>query len=263
LLRPIFFPAHICGGVRARSVLDNGKCHMHQPVVVTIDIRQCFPSISNIHVYHVWRNVLGCSTPVSKMLTRLTTFKRRLPQGSPVSPLLANLFILSIDQPIRAECAEKNVSYSTWIDDLAFSGVRARELIETAATTLAQYGLNLSRRKIKIMGPEKSKVLTGVRLGCRDIRAPREKIARIRSGIHKLRSGLIKQSKLERYVGGLVGQLIYVEFLCPRDASKYGEQLAKLTRNIHISSASKKFLAKFSRPSVETSTESKVPAGTP
>ncbi|HET9284609.1 MAG TPA: reverse transcriptase family protein [Candidatus Angelobacter sp.] len=241
LLRPICFPEHILGGVRKRSVLDNGDRHLGSNVLVTVDIRKCFPSINNVQIYRVWRETLGCTPPVASLLTRLTTYKRRLPQGSPASPLLANLFIWSIDKPIREACKQKSVVYSTWIDDLGFSGILAREVIQVAAKVLAAHGLRLSRKKIRVMGSREKKLLTGTRLGQSSIRASREKLARVRSGIHKLRKGLVPASKQERYVDGLVGQLLYIERLCPIDSDRYVRDLAECNPK-SLSSMAKKFL---------------------
>lgn len=92
------------------------------------------------------------------------------------------------------------MTYSTWIDDLAFSGERARDLIQLAVSLLATYGLKVKREKIKIMGPTAIKLLTGTRLGERRVRAPKEKISRVRSGIHKLRVGMVPPNDEERYI---------------------------------------------------------------
>jgi len=53
---------------------------------------------------------------------------------------------------------ELAVVYSTWIDDLAFSGDRARDVIQLAVETLAAHGLRVKRKKIKIMGPKRHQV---------------------------------------------------------------------------------------------------------
>lgn len=242
LLRPICFPPHILGGVKKRGVLDNAGFHSGTKLLVTLDVRKCFPSITNAQVYRVWRVLLGCSTPVARLLTLLTTFKRRLPQGSPASPLLANLFVWLIDEPIRVACAERHVTYSTWIDDLAFSGMRAREIIQIAIEILARHGLRVSRKKVKVMGPGHSKLLTGTRLGKLRARVSRDKLARVRSGIHKLRIGFVPPNEQARYVEGLVGQLLYIEYLCPKDSRKYVRQLAEFTREVPLSAAAKRFL---------------------
>lgn len=241
-LRPICFPEHILGAVRKRSVEDNAERHLGASLLVTIDVRKCFPSITNKHVYHVWRNVLGCSPRVAALLTRLTTYKRRLPQGSPASPLIANLLIWSIDRPIREACFAKGVTYSTWIDDLAFSGARARELIQIAAAVLAKHGLRISHKKIRIMAGREAKLLTGTRLGRLCARASKDKINRVRSGIHKLRVGLVPHSLIPEYVDSLVGQLRYIERLCPKDASRYAQELAILGSNWSLSRSASRYL---------------------
>src|SRR5271166_3322108 len=92
LLRPTCFPDNMFGAVPRRSVMDNAELHLKASLLVTIDVKSCFPSITNVHVYSVWRNFLGCSTEVASILTKLTTFDRHLPQGAATSPLLANLF---------------------------------------------------------------------------------------------------------------------------------------------------------------------------
>ena len=242
LLKPLCFPAHILGAVPNRSVMDNAERHLASTLLVTVDVRQCFPSITNVHVYRVWSEFLGCSPPVAALLTRLTTFDRHLPQGAPTSPLLANLFIWMIDEPIRAICGRILVAYSTWIDDLAFSGERARDLIEPSISLLAANGLKVKREKIRIMGPRAIRLLTGTRLGPREVRAPREKISRVRSGIHNLRVGLVSPNEEERYIIGLVGQLRFIHQICPRDASVSARALREACNGRFLDPPSRKFL---------------------
>lgn len=243
LLKPICFPPHIMGAVPKRSVYDNAHLHLGAILLVTIDIKSCFPSLTNKKIFRVWRDLLGCSPPVAQLLTRLTTYKRYLPQGAPTSPSLANLFIWLIDEPIRLACAEGGVTYSTWIDDLAFSGDKARDLIPVAAAALRSEGLRISRKKVRIMGPRAVKVLAGTRLGGTKVRAPKDKISRVRSGIHKLSSGLVSTSQQERYINGLVGQLRYIEQLYPADVTRPAEILASAVKGCHISKPAKKYIA--------------------
>ncbi len=243
LLKPICFPEHVLGAVPKRSVRKNAERHLKSgALLVTIDIRQCFLSVTNVHVYRVWRQVLDCSTPVAKLLTRLTTFRRRLPQGAATSPLLANLFIWMVDEPIRRACGKMSVEYSTYIDDLAFSGEHARELIQVAASTLGPHGLRLKRDKIKIMGPKAVKILTGTRLGSQQVRAPKEKLSRVRSGIQKLRTGLVKEQDEERYIRGLVGQLRFIHQLCPRDVRPYAKELMVVIKGRPLTDPDRRFL---------------------
>ena len=148
-----------------------------------------------------------------------------------------------IDEPIRQACEQLGVVYSDWIDDLAFSGDHARELIQVTAKTLRSNGLRISRNKIRIMGPTTAKLITGTRLGAKGIRAPREKLSCIRSGIFKFESGLVDANETERYIKGLVAQLRFVHQLCQRDAMRYAAKLRSAVNGRFLSPSDKKFLA--------------------
>lgn len=134
------------------------------------------------------------------------------------------------------------MSYSTWIDDLAFSGERAKDLIEPSVSLLAANGLKVKRDKIEIMGPRAVKLLTGTRLGSREVRAPKDKISRVRAGIHNLRVGLVSPNDEERYIMGLVGQLRFIHQLCPRDAYVYAGELKDACKGRFLDAPSRKFL---------------------
>jgi RNA-directed DNA polymerase len=119
LLRQLGLPNRVFGGRKGHSVIQNAKKHLGSKVLVTIDVKQFFPSISNVEIYSVWAHMLGCSPKVAGLLTRLTTFERRLPQGAPTSTALANLVLLSCDSAIRGFCGANGITYTSWVDDLA------------------------------------------------------------------------------------------------------------------------------------------------
>lgn len=209
LLKPIAFPNYLCGGIPGKTVLDNVFMHLGAPVLVTVDIRNFFRRITNKQVYRVWHEVLACSPKIAAILTRLTTFERHLPQGAPTSSLLANLVLFSADQSIRSECAHRDVAYSTWVDDLAFSGKHARELVPTVVKSLRAAGFSISHKKLKIMGPGTRKVLNGVLMDRFPNVLP-ERVSSLRSGIHKLRNGEVAPNDVEKYVRQLRGRITYV-----------------------------------------------------
>jgi hypothetical protein len=226
-LSPILMPSHIFGAVGGRSIFGNAGCHRGAKLLVTLDIKQCFPSITPRHIYRVWSSTLGCSPEVSRLLTALTTFQRRLPQGAPTSPALANLLIWSLDFPVRKECQSLGVVYSTWIDDLAFSGGEARNLIQFTIETFRKEGLKFSHRKIRIMGPKDVKSLTGTRFGNTKIRVPATYCSQVRAGIHNLETGKVESQELGAYAEQLLGRLRYINQVCPVDAQPLKIQLSK------------------------------------
>jgi hypothetical protein len=92
------------------------------------------------------------------------------------------------------------------------------------------------------MGPRDVKLLTGTRLGGRSVRVPKEKLSRIRSGIHKLEAGLIQRKDQIKFIDGIVGQLRYVKHLNPKDASALIENLALAVNGTQTSASATKFL---------------------
>lgn len=220
-------PEHIFGAVSRRTIFGNAGCHQGAKLLVTLDIKQCFPSMNPKHVYRVWSSTLGCSPEISKILTMLTTYDRRLPQGAPTSPALANLLIWSIDEPIRALCASLGLAYSTWLDDLAFSGERAREIIQPMIEIFQGEGLAFSHRKIRIMGARETKNLTGTRLGRKTVRVPSTFCSQVRAGIHNLKIGRVEDSEIERYVHQLIGRLRYIDGVSAIDSRPLKLQLQR------------------------------------
>jgi len=219
LLKPLDLPFYLCGGVKGRSVLDCVALHLGAKVIVTLDIRSFFPSVSNLQVYQVWSKLLNCSPRIAALLTTLTTFERHLPQGAPTSTFLANLVLYSVDAPIRRECELKRVVYTSWVDDLAFSGDCARDIINTAVSALNCASFAVAHKKLKIMGPGDRKVLCGVLAGRFPSVLP-ERIARLRSGIHKLRTNQVPEHELPKYLRSLEGSIKQLSIINPKKGKR-------------------------------------------
>jgi RNA-directed DNA polymerase len=117
ILNRIILPEHLLGGVAGKSITDNSGHHLDARYLVTIDIKNFFPSITSRQVRSVWRETLNCSPQVAYLLTGLTTCCDRLPQGAPTSTMLANLVLSSFDEEIPTACDLRAVSYSSWVDD--------------------------------------------------------------------------------------------------------------------------------------------------
>jgi len=217
LLTPLPWPLHICGGIKGKSLLDNINQHLGTGVVVTLDIKSFFPSITTFHVYDVWSDLLRCSPEVAALLTRLTTFERHLPQGASTSSALANLVLYSLDQPIRAYCSQEGILYTTWIDDLAFSGEESRNVINVAVKALRVGGFAVPHRKLRIMPSHRPQILTGLLLN-RQPGVLREYVSATRSAIHKLATGCVPAFDRERYLRTLRGRIVYIRMINPRRA---------------------------------------------
>jgi len=229
LLRDIEMPEYLCGGVKGRSVLDNVAHHRSASLIVTLDIKSWFPSITPHHVYFVWRAVLKCSHKVAKLLTTLTTFNGHLPQGAPTSTALSNLVLYSIDAPIRKAAAAYDVNYSSWVDDLPLSGPQARKLIPIVVATLKRAGFRISRSKLKVMGSNKQRVVNGVIAG-QQPSISKQNRDRIRAALHRLRVGEIRDEDRDRYIATQKGRIVYLASINSRQARIFETEMIDLLK---------------------------------
>ncbi len=161
--------------------------------------------------------MLDCSPEIAGILTRLTTYDFHLPQGAATSSALSNLVLYSLDHPIREYCKKACIQYSTWIDDLAFSGEAARHAINVAVEALRRGGFALPHRKMKIMPAHRRQMLTGLLLN-RQPGLLRRYESTVRSGIHKLETGLVPRFQHHAYIRSLQGRITYIRMINPRRA---------------------------------------------
>jgi RNA-directed DNA polymerase len=155
----------------------------------------------------------------SHVLTQLTTYDRHLPQGAPTSPALANILLASVYGPVLAACADNNITATAWVDDLIFSGDRAKQMIEPVRKILSDNGFAPTRKKIEILNTRSEKIVTGVRLGKDGPRADKQKLRDIRAGLHNLERGRFTEGGRAADVRNLRGQITFVRSLCPSDAA--------------------------------------------
>lgn len=182
VLRQVPLPAGMLGGVRGKSIRDNAKPHIGRSLVATIDIRDCFPSIDNRRVFDVLRRHLGCSPEIASLLTRLTTFQRRLPQGAPTSPLLANIVLLPLYHDVEGICESRHLAMTFWVDDITISGAEVRQAVPEIVTRIQARGFATANKKVRVMARGHRQVTTGLSLNAK-VAVPEPKRRAIRDRI--------------------------------------------------------------------------------
>ena len=228
LLGNLDVPDFLYGAVKGKTIHDNAAAHHGAKLIVKMDIKSYYPSVTNDHIYRVWRFEMGCSREVSNLLTRLTTYERHLPQGAPTSSVLANIYLASVFQPILHQCAQLEVTPGAFVDDLIFSGSHARKLMEPTRKLLGRDGFSFSTKKREILSSRDEKLVTGIRDGKDGPRAPRKKLSDLRAGFHKLKLGIVPEAERVDYIRRLAARVSHIKNICEKDAAKYVRQLEDL-----------------------------------
>jgi len=120
ILSNFTFPFNIQGSVKGKDNISNAKIHQGKKFHLCTDLSNFFPTVTSNLVFKTFR-LLTFSNDVSRLLTQLTTYKYKLPQGTPTSPCIANLVFSPYDKELIKICEKNNIFYSRYVDDLTFS----------------------------------------------------------------------------------------------------------------------------------------------
>jgi hypothetical protein len=211
-LRELPLPPLILGGVRGRSIRDNAWAHKNAAVLITMDLSDCFPSTDDRRIFKIFRSLLGCSDQISGLLTRITTLQHRLPQGAPTSSMLANLALIPLHEELEQIASELDLIPTCYVDDIALSGLRAREAIEPVIAAIRRHGYSFRSRKIKCMPSGRRQALTGT-VTNRKVSAGRVRIREIREEIAALASSRVITETALRSIWGRIGYVKSINIL--------------------------------------------------
>ena len=223
ILEQVPFPDTVLGGIRGASVKRNAEYHARQPFLIALDLRDCFPRIHDRQVYRAFRIILGCSAKIAALLTKLTTFQHRLPQGAPTSSLLCNLVLLSMHDEIQAILRGRGAACTFWIDDITISGPEVLTVLEPIVRVIQRHGHAIRRSKLRRSPCSDRQETTGLVVN-RGPSTAREYRRGIEAALFSLsREKTISESALQR----IRGQILYVRQIRPGQAVRIERLLEK------------------------------------
>jgi RNA-directed DNA polymerase len=147
LLSCISLPNYAFGGVKKRDNILNAKKHQGNKFFFNTDLRGYYPGITNAQVNSMFIKYNFAPTTAS-ILTKLTTYKGMLPQGTHTSPYIANLVFTEAGSKLQ-EFADKNeLTFTTFVDDITFSSKKDfKHLIPDIIDTITSNGFRISHNK--------------------------------------------------------------------------------------------------------------------
>lgn len=141
------FPIYIQGGIKGRDNISNALFHKGNKYFFQTDLKNFFPSIRYKQIYKMLI-CRGFSPDVASIITKLTTYQGRLPQGTPTSTALANLTFWMVDEDLISFCEQNDLRFSRFVDDIAISGKKPfKHLSQDIIGLITQHGYAISRKK--------------------------------------------------------------------------------------------------------------------
>lgn len=140
-------PDCVYGYVRGKSVAANAAMHLNKAIVLHVDLRDFFGSITYDHVIDAFR-YLGAAQAAAEILAKICTFDGSLPQGASSSPTLSNVALRKLDRDLLDVATRHGATYTRYADDLVFSGHDVPPMREISSI-IHSYGLEVNEGKTR------------------------------------------------------------------------------------------------------------------
>ena len=200
-LTRIHMPHPAVHGFRAyRSIVTNAKQHLRSQYVLNIDLADFFPSITRKRIYgRLVAAPYSLDRKVANPIAALSTNAfSRLPQGSPSSPVIANMVAAELDSDLARLCAKQYCRYTRYADDITISTSRTvmsphiarypnargtgQVIIGDLLTdVIEKHGFRLNPRKSRLQSYWTRQTCTGLVVNGDRVSVPRSYMRRLRS----------------------------------------------------------------------------------
>lgn len=179
---PVHKSAH--GFVQSKSILTNAKPHIKPDLLINIDLKDFFPSISFNRVKGLFNKSFGYSECVATILASICTeadtelaeidgqtyhialSDKRLPQGAPTSPAITNLICRRLDARIAGFANKLDLTYTRYADDITLSAKRKyinpSFIIDSLTKIIENERFTVNENKTKIVRSTARQEVTGI-----------------------------------------------------------------------------------------------------
>lgn len=221
------------GFITGRSIASNAAPHVGHNIILNLDLKDFFPSITYARV-RGWFIAVGYSFGVASILALLCTARERVPfehngtryyvgvgprvlvQGAPTSPALANALAWRLDQRLAGLADKHTCTYTRYADDLTFSGDILDTLLyirRVAEQIITDEQFTIHPEKTRIYRRSSRQIVTGLVVNDK-VNLPRTTRRQLRAILHNARiTGLESQNNaghpdFASYLRGKIGLVI-------------------------------------------------------
>lgn len=215
---------HACAYHKHRGLVDLARPHIGHEVLIHIDIKDFFTSITEQMVFEALRRETGYAKTVAGYLSRLCCYKHYLPQGACTSPALSNICFKGCDDEIASLAKQNGMAYTRYSDDIYLSGdnVDAKAVVQDVRNILGRHGFHMHNDKTRILGKHQAQMVTAIVVN-EKMQVSRAYRRNLRQEIYYLRrfkdgaKAVPPAGDYEDYLYQLLGRLSFVLYVDPEN----------------------------------------------
>lgn len=180
IFEKVKYPNYLQGGIKdpedKRDYVENANIHCATTpnVIISIDIKSFYDNIKSDFIFDIYKNFFRFPDEVSALLTKLTTFKNKVPQGACTSSYLANLVFFNSEYLLVSRFRARNICYTRLLDDVTLSSNKKLSdetislYIKEVISMFRKYNLKHNNKKTKVETQKNAKnsfKITGLWVG--------------------------------------------------------------------------------------------------
>jgi hypothetical protein len=173
---------------KSKTIKTNAMPHCKKKYVLNLDISNFFDSINFGRV----RGILMAkpyllSDVVATRFAQLVTYKNKLSQGAPSSPIISNMICVRLDHVLMRFAKQNNLFYSRYADDLTFSSnlinIQNEKIVEEIIAIIESNGFQENPNKRRLQKSNQSQKVTGLTVN-KKVNLNRKYIRNLRAILH-------------------------------------------------------------------------------
>lgn len=252
ILHQIPYTVEAHGFIKERSIVTNAKPHINKDIVVNIDLKDFFPTVTYKRVKGLFHKI-GYSEEIATILSLLCTYseinettldgvtyyvqsgERKLPQGSPASPAISNMIVYKLDKKINGLAKKLNFSYTRYADDMSFStnqenSENVSRLLYFTKKIIETEGFVIHPDKVHVMRKGMQQKVTGVVVN-KKLNIDRIQLRKFRALLHNIEKNGWKDQKWGKaihLINAIEGYINYVYMVNPEKGTVFRQNLKNI-----------------------------------
>lgn len=214
-----------------RDILENARRHLGKPYLLNLDLKDFFHRLEVPQIWKVFgRKPMRFQREAVEGLTRLVTFRGRLPMGAPTSPVLSNLATRKLDTALFRWGETNDCTLTRYADDISVSSEQpiTAEKQKVLLELITERGFLVNTEKTKYFESDDLKEVTGLVLQGENIQLPETFIPELEKEIQQLQDVILvqhQQGKLNTnwvnsFKKHLRGKITFASYVLGRDHPK-------------------------------------------
>ncbi len=192
-------PEAVHGFVRNRGIKSNAEQHLSCNYLLKLDIENYYEQISKERIEESLIKI-GIQEDNAKLISKITTVEGKLIQGFSTSPVISNIVSTDLDMELMKYCLERDIKYTRYADDMAFSSSEESNAEEIKAIII-NFGFVLNEGKTRVLKRGFYQSVTGLTIFDSDRpRIPKRIKKKLRLEVYYINKYGIKNHAIRRLV---------------------------------------------------------------